>query len=108
MPKIKSREESGDHPSEKRKSLRFKYHGTIMLSEENFDYYSYAQVGNVSGDGMYIELDHAFARGTEIGIRFDNPPFKSAPKYYSATVQWCKPVSRKGSTIPFGMGVKFL
>ena len=78
-----------------------------MLSEETFDYYSYAQVGNVSGYGMYIESDYAFERGTRIGIRFDNPPFKASPKNYSATVQWCKPLSNDESQRPFGIGVKF-
>ena len=92
---------------EKRKAPRLKHNGTIMISEEAFDYYSYAQVENVSGDGMYIESDHAFTRGTEIGIQFDNPPYKSSPKNYSATVQWCKPLSIDKSKLPFGVGVKF-
>ena len=78
-----------------------------MLSDEASEYYSYAQVCNLSGDGMYFEADHVFEQGRKIGIRFDDPPFKSAPKDYSATVQWCKPLSNDESPLSFGVGVKF-
>lgn len=100
-------EKSEGHPPENRKVMRFKHKGTIMLSDEASEYYSYAQVCNVSGDGMYFESDHAAVQGKRIDIRFDNPPFKTAPNNYSATVQWCKPLSNDESILPFGVGVKF-
>jgi len=92
---------------ENRKAPRLKHKGTIMLSDDASGHYSYAQVGNVSGDGMYFESEHAIEQGRKIGIRFDNPPFKTAPNNYSATVQWCKPLSNDESQLPFGVGVKF-
>jgi len=46
-------EESGKHLPENRKAKRLQHKGTIMLCDESSEYYSYAQVINVSGDGMY-------------------------------------------------------
>jgi len=112
MPNITSTaqnpEESGEHLPENRRAKRVMHKGTIMLCDDSRKYYTYAQVGNVSGDGMYFELDHGFKRGRIIDIRFDNPPFKTAPKYYTATVKWCKPLPIDESILPFGVGVKFL
>jgi len=102
-----STEKSGEHLPENRKAKRLKHRGTIMLCDESSEYYSYAHVVNVSGDGMYFESDHGFKQGKRIDIRFNNPPFKTAPNYYHATVQWCKPLSQVRSIIPFGVGVKF-
>ena len=93
--------------NEKRRAPRLEHKGTIMLSNDASGHYSYAQVGNVSGDGMYFEADNPFERGRRIDIRFDNPPFKTSPKNYSATVQWCKSLSNDESQLPFGVGVKF-
>ena len=100
--------ESEKHFPENRATKRMTYKGTIMLCDDSTEYYTYAQVGNVSGDGMYFESDHGFKQGRVIDIRFDNPPFKSAPKYYTATVKWCKSLSFDESILPFGVGVKFL
>lgn len=104
----KSTVQSLEKYNEKRRAPRLKHNGTIMLSDDVSGYYSYAQVTNVSGDGMCFESGYALERGKKIGIRFDNPPFKSSPKNYSATVQWCKPLSDDESKLPFGVGVKFL
>lgn len=99
--------ENEEHPPENRKAMRIKHRGTIMVSDESCDYYSYAQIGNVSSAGMYFESDHAFKQGKIIGIRFDNPPFKTAPKNYRATVQWCEILSDKDSILSYGVGVSY-
>ena len=101
-------EGSGGHFPENRTAKRMAHKGTIMLCDDSTEYYSYAQAGNLSGDGMYFESDHGFKRGRIIDIRLDNPPFKTSPKYYSATVKWCKPLSIDESIRSFGVGVKFL
>lgn len=101
-------EKNGEHLPENRKALRLKHKGSIMLCDGSCEYYSYAQVRNVSDDGMYFESDHGFKRGRIIDIRLDNPPFKTASKYYSATVKWCKPLPLQESILPFGVGVKYL
>lgn len=101
-------EEGEEHFPENRGSKRMIHKGTIMLYDDSTEYYAYAQVRNVSGDGMYFETDYDFKRGRILDIRFDNPPFKTAPTSYSATVKWCKPLSFEESILPFGVGVKFL
>lgn len=102
-----SPKESGEHLPENRTAKRLKHKGTIMLCDESSDDCTYGQMGNVSGDGMYFESDYGFNRGKIIDIRIDNPPFKTAPKFYNATVQWCKPLPQAKSILPFGVGVKF-
>jgi hypothetical protein len=94
--------------SERRKDKRMNQKGTIMVSDENAEYYVYAQIGNVSGNGMYFESEHALTPGRRIKIRYDNPPYKSLPKDYFATVQWCRPLSEKESMLSFGVGAKYL
>ena len=64
-----STEENGKHIPENRKTKRMIHKGTIMLCDDSTEYYSYAQVGNVSGDGMYFESDYGFKQGRKIYIR---------------------------------------
>ena len=92
---------------ENRKAARIKQKGVIMLSDETSEYYYYAQLGNVSGDGMYFESENALKPGSEIDIQYDNPPFKASPKNYRAIVQWCKPLSEDDSLHAYGVGVKY-
>jgi len=92
---------------EQRKAKRLNHRDTIMLTDESSGYYYYALVNNVSGEGMYFVSEYAFKPGKEIGIRFDNPPFKSAPKNYHAIVRWCRPLPEDESTDSFGVGVKY-
>ena len=92
---------------ENRKAVRLKQKGVIMLSDESSKYFSYAQLGNVSGDGMYFETENAFRPGSKIDIQYDNPPFKSSPKNYHAIVQWCKPLPEDESINSYGIGVKY-
>ena len=99
---------SGDYSPEKRIAKRMVHEGTIMLCDDAAEYYTYARARNLSGDGMYFESDYGFKRGRILDIRLDNPPFKTAPKYYTATVRWCKPLSWKDPILTFGVGVKFL
>ena len=88
---------------ERRKNSRLNHRSTILLTDEQAGQYSYAQLNNISGDGMYIETEYHFKPGTEIDIRFDNAPFRSAAKQYHAIVKWCRPLS-VGS---YGIGVKY-
>ena len=103
-----SPEANEEHIPENRKTKRMMHKGTIMLCDDSCEYYAYAQAGNLSADGMYFKSEYGFKQGRIIDIRLDNPPFKTAPKYYTATVKWCKPLSFNESILPFGVGVKFL
>ena len=93
--------------SEQRKAKRLNHRDTIMLTDESSGYYYYALVNNVSGEGMYFVSEYEFTPGKEIAIRFENPPFKSAPKNYHAIVRWCKQLFEGESNGSFGVGVKY-
>jgi hypothetical protein len=94
---------------EKRKAKRLNYRDTIMFIDEYSHYYCYAQVKNVSGDGMYFESESSLEPGNKIGIHFDNPPFRSAPKKYRATVRWCEILPDDDEfERTFGVGVKYI
>jgi len=92
--------------SERRKEKRIERKGTIMVSDETADYYVYAQIGNVSENGIYFESEHSFRPGNKIQFRYDIPPYKPFPKDNPATVQWCRRLSEEESTLSYGVGVK--
>ena len=92
---------------ERRKHNRLNHRCTILLTDERTEHYWYAQLCNISGEGMYFETEVRFKSGTEIDIRFDKPPFRSAPKKYRAMVKWCNPLVDPGSVSSFGVGVKY-
>ena len=89
-----------------RKSIRIEHKSTIILANEHFEYFSYAEVFNFSGGGLYFKSNVAYKQGTKIRIQFDNPPFKSGPKTLSSVVRWCRELTDSDYT--FGVGVKFI
>ena len=91
-----------------RKSIRFEQKSTVMLTDEDSDYFSYAQMFNFSGGGLYFKSDIAYKQGTKIRIQFDNPPFQSGPKTLSSVVRWCRELTDYDSDFTFGVGVKFI
>jgi hypothetical protein len=92
---------------ERRQDKRLNHRCTIMLTDDRAGFYYYAQLNNISGDGMYIETEYEFKPGAEFDIRFDTPLFRSAPKNYHAIVKWCKLLVDPGSISAYGVGVKF-
>ena len=70
-----------------RKSIRIEHKSTIILANEHFEYFSYAEVFNFSGGGLYFKSNVAYKQGTKIRIQFDNPPFQSGPKTLSSVVR---------------------
>ena len=95
-----------DKDSERRKEKRIAQKGTIMVSDETADYWVYAQIGNVSENGLYFESEYLFRPGNIIQFRYDHPPYKSFPKNHRATVQWCRRLSKEESNLSFGVGLK--
>jgi hypothetical protein len=77
-----------------------------MVSDETADYYVYAQIGNISENGMYFESEHSFRPGNIIQFRYENPPYKSFPKDHPATVKWCRRLSEEEYSLSYGVGVK--
>ena len=91
-----------------RKTKRFYYNSTILLEDEQRGSFTYGQINNMSGDGMYFVTEFEFKRGTQIKFNLDNPPFKSCPHEYRCIVKWCKEtVDEDSGAYPFGVGVEF-
>ena len=57
--------------TERRQDKRLIHRSTIMLTDDRSGYSCYAQLNNISGDGMYIETECDYKPGAEIDIRFD-------------------------------------
>jgi endogenous inhibitor of DNA gyrase (YacG/DUF329 family) len=91
-----------------RKSKRYSHHTTVIVEEANSGSWSYAQSKDFSNDGMSLESEVAFKVGAKINIRFDTQPFKSAPKFYTSIVRWCRELTDEDSILTFGVGVKFI
>ena len=91
-----------------RKSIRFEHKSTVMLTDEHSKYFSYAQMFNFSGGGLYFRSDIAYKPGTKIQIQFDNPPFNSGPKSLSSVVRWCRELTDYDSDYTYGIGVKYI
>ena len=90
-----------------RKSIRFEHKSTVMLADEHSDYFSYAQMYNISSGGLYFESDVALKPGTKIQIRFDDPPFRTGPSVLKSVVSWCRELPYDDSDYAFGVGVRF-
>ena len=91
-----------------RKSVRFEHKSIVMLTDEHSKYFSYAQMSNFSGGGLYFKSDIAYKPGTKIQIQLDNPPFRSGPKSLSSVVRWCRELTEYDSDYTYGIGIKFI
>jgi hypothetical protein len=90
-----------------RKHKRFSHRATVILEDDSSGAWSYARTKDFSNDGMLLESEVAFRPGTRINIKFDDQPFKSAPKTYRSVVRWCREVADEKSILTYGIGVKF-
>ena len=86
--------------NEFRKTKRFEHRATVMIEDEHFGYFSYAQMSNFSGDGMGFETDFVIKPGAKITINLDKPLFRATPKTYKAIVKWCKELAKDNSPYP--------
>lgn len=91
-----------------RKSNRFEHKSIVMLSDEQSEYFSYAQMFNLSSGGLYLKSDVAYKPGSKIRIRLDDPPFQSGPKTLSTVVRWCQELTEYDSDYTFGVGLMFI
>jgi len=93
-----------------RKYKRYKYRTTAMLEDIFLKNRIYAQMKNISRQGMYFETSAAFEPGAKIKIILGKPLFKSKSKGYRSdvkTVRWCKKLTdEEGYAYAYGMGVQ--
>jgi len=93
-----------------RKYKRYKYKTTAMLEDLSSENRTYAQMKNISRQGMCFETSAAFTPGGKIRIILDRPLFKAKSKGYSSavtTVRWCKKLTdEEGYAYAYGLGVQ--
>ena len=95
---------------ELRKYKRYKYIATAMLEDLFSENRIYAQMKNISRQGMYFETSSAFTPGAKVRIILDRPLFKSKSKGYRSavtTVRWCnKLTDEEGYAYAYGLGLQ--
>ena len=93
-----------------RKYKRYKYTTTAMLEDLFSENRIYAQMKNISRQGMYFETSATFTPGGKVRIILDKPLFKSKSKGYRSvvtTVRWCKKLTdEEGYAYAYGLGVQ--
>ena len=93
---------------ENRTSKRIDYRSTVMIEIRDTGIFHYATVHNFSGDGIYCGSDCALRPGTIITIKFDNPPYGSAPKIYLGVVRRCEELEGDYNSHLYGLGIKLI
>ena len=91
-----------------RKSIRFEHKYTVILTDEQKEPFTHAQMLNFSNGGLYFKSDVALNPGTKIKIRFGHSSCKSEPKALSSVVRWCRKLTGYDSDYNYGVGVEFI
>ena len=94
--------------TEFRKTARFEHKTTLMVSDEDQKYFSYAQMLNYSAGGMCFGSDVAFKPGARVSVRMEKPLSKTAPKAFRGIVRWCKESAEEEAKYYFGVGIQYL
>ena len=93
-----------------RKYTRYKYTTTAMLEDLFSEIRVYAQMKNISRQGMCFEASAPLKPGGKIRVIFDKPVYKvKSQKYKSAvtTVRWCKELTdEEGYFYAYGLGLQ--
>ena len=97
-----------DETDEHRNSSRLKRTATVMIENRESGNLFYATMYNFSGDGMYCGCDFALKKGTEVAVKLDNPPFKSAPRVFVGEIRRCEELTGSGNSHIYGLGIRIL
>ena len=93
-----------------RQYKRYKYSTTAMLEDLFSEIRVYAQMQNISSQGMCFETSALLKPGGKIRVIFDKPFFKSKSKNYKSavtTVRWCKELTdNEGYFYAYGLGLQ--
>ncbi len=100
---------TADENSIPRSHERSAYKASVMIAEDNTEYYHRATMYNYSETGMYFESDHDPKPGSGINILMENySPAASGPETsmgYRAKVVWTKEIL-DDYTFYYGVGVE--
>lgn len=91
-----------------RKNPRYNYKATAILEDSTTGNLLYAQMQNISKDGMYLETNVALNKGNKIEIKFNKPLTFTKSRNFRSTVRWCRKLTDdEGNHAGYGLGVKF-
>ena len=91
-----------------RKNPRYNYKATAILEDSTTGNLLYAQMQNISKEGMYLETNTALKIGIKIEIKFNKPLTFTKSRIFPSTVRWCKELTDdEGNHAGYGLGVKF-
>ncbi len=93
-----------------RKYKRYKYTTTAMLEDLFSEIRVYAQMQNISRQGIYFEASASLKPGGKVRVIFEKSFFKSKSKNYRSaitTVRWCKKLTdEEGHSYAYGLGLQ--
>ena len=99
--------ESGSGYRDFRTEKRYGYSDMLILENQDSGQWIYARSANISSKGLFIEADSPFNTGTNLLVKFRNPPFKSMQKTFPSKVRWCKHMGHESKASFYTMGVTF-
>ena len=103
-----------------RKNRRFKTKVTAVIEVPVSGHWVYAEMTDVSSNGLCFETEAAIKPGTMVRVKFDKslvssrldksiqPLFSDGYKTYSSRVKWCKHLDDDQSVSNFGIGVELV
>jgi hypothetical protein len=79
-----------------------------MIKTSDGENLYYASIHNFSNDGMYCCSSRALKPNTVITVRFDDQPFKYAPKMYLCEIKRCEELESNSKSPLYGLGMKII
>jgi hypothetical protein len=92
-----------------RKTRRYEGLETVMIDRPGEGILGYAQLNNLSAEGLMLHSDFAISPGEFIEIRFDKPLHSLVSKIMTNRVVWCRNLEAQDETDSrFGIGVNLV
>ena len=78
-----------------------------MVEDHRTGYHFAATMRNYSDDGLYFESEYAPRPERKVRIKVQDPTIVSKLRSHEGVVKWRKPLDKKKSPHPYGIGVKY-
>jgi hypothetical protein len=95
-----------------RKGRRFKRKAIAVLEVADTGYWVYAEMKNISRNGLCFETEAAIQPGTRLAIKFDRSSISAEKKgylSYGGVIRWCKKLEDETPSVSnYSCGVQFI